>query len=122
MRPSTVDALVAAGLDPTEVSRVIRVALEEDLGPDGIDVTSRATIPADQTDTAELVARGDGIVAGLIVAAAVFELIDQRVVVEPRIADGTRVTRGTPLATVTGPTPSCVPLRVHPSGGSMDRR
>jgi nicotinate-nucleotide pyrophosphorylase (carboxylating) len=104
MKPSTVDALVAVGLDPTEVTRVVRVALAEDLGPDGIDVTSRATIPSDQVNTAELVARADGVVAGLMVAAAVFEVVDPRVVVEPMVTDGARVTRGEVLATVTGPT------------------
>ena len=41
-------------------------------------MTSVATIPADQTDTADLVARADGVVAGLAVAAAVFELAGRR--------------------------------------------
>src|SRR5690606_8289945 len=101
MKPSTVDAIVAAGLDPTEVTRVIRVALAEDLGPDGVDVTSRATIPAYQTDTADLVARADGVLAGIAVAAAAFELVDSGVTVTPQVADGTRVARGDVLATVT---------------------
>ena len=104
MRPSTVDAVVAGGLDPTEVTRIIRTALAEDLGPQGLDVTSRATVPAYQTDTAELVARGDGVLAGIAVAAAAFELVDSGVSVAPRVTDGTRVARGDLLATVTGPT------------------
>jgi nicotinate-nucleotide pyrophosphorylase (carboxylating) len=95
---------VAGGLDPTEVTRVIRVALDEDLGPDGIDVTSVATIPGDQTGTGDLVARADGVPAGLAVAAAVFELVDARTVASPVVADGEWMTRGTVLATVTGPT------------------
>lgn len=104
MKPSTVDAVVAAGLDPTEVTRVIRVALAEDLGPDGIDVTSRATIPAYQTDTADLVARADGVLAGIAIAAAAFELVDSGVSVQPKVPDGTPVSRGDVLAAVTGPT------------------
>jgi nicotinate-nucleotide pyrophosphorylase (carboxylating) len=104
MRPSTVDAVVAGGLDPTEVTRIIRTALAEDLGPQGLDVTSQATVPAYQTDTAELVARADGVLAGIAVAAAAFELVDSGVSVGPRVADGTRVARGDVLATVTGPT------------------
>ncbi len=52
-----------------------RDALAEDLGPDFLDVTSVATIPADQPTPADLVARADGVVAGLAVAAAVFELV-----------------------------------------------
>jgi nicotinate-nucleotide pyrophosphorylase (carboxylating) len=103
MRPSTVDALVAGGLDPTDVTRVVRVALGEDLGPDGIDVTTVATIPGDQTGTGDLVARADGVPAGLAVAAAVFELVDARTAVTPLVADGEWVIAGTVLATVTGP-------------------
>jgi nicotinate-nucleotide pyrophosphorylase (carboxylating) len=106
VKPTTVDDLVACGLDPTEVVRAVRVALDEDLGPDGIDVTSQATVPADQRDVADLVARADGVVAGLAVAAAVFELVDARVEVTRVVLDGVRVFRGEVLATVTGPTRS----------------
>jgi nicotinate-nucleotide pyrophosphorylase (carboxylating) len=104
MRPSTVDALVSGGLDPTDVTRVVRTALDEDLGPDGVDVTSRATIPDDQTGTADLIARADGVLAGIAVAAAVFDLVDARTTTTPAVADGAWVTRGEVLATVSGPT------------------
>jgi nicotinate-nucleotide pyrophosphorylase (carboxylating) len=104
MRPSTVDALVAGGLDPTDVARVIRAALDEDLGPDWLDVTSRATIPGDQTGIADLVARADGVLAGIAVVAATFELVDGRTVVTPVATDGARVSLGAVLATVSGPT------------------
>jgi nicotinate-nucleotide pyrophosphorylase (carboxylating) len=108
---STVDGLAAAGLDPAVVERIVRDALEEDLGgPDGVDVTSVATIPADQTDTADLVARAPGVLAGLAVAAAVFEAAagyaqaPGRISVDLKVPDGTRVVRDDVLATVTGPT------------------
>jgi nicotinate-nucleotide pyrophosphorylase (carboxylating) len=104
MTPSTSDALVAVGLDPAYVEQVARTALAEDLGgPDGVDVTSAATIPAGQTDTADLVARADGVVAGLPVAAAVFELAGE-LRFEARVDDGAAVRRGDVLATVHGPT------------------
>ncbi len=65
----------------------------------------RATIPADQTDTAELVARAPGVVAGLWVAAEVFTVTsDGAATVELRAADGDRVVRGDVLAVITGPT------------------
>lgn len=102
MNPSTVDVIVAGGLDPTEVARVIRAALAEDLGPEGLDVTSVATIPADQSGVADLVARADGVVAGLAVAAAGFELVDADTKVVFEAVDGIRVHRGDRLATVTG--------------------
>jgi nicotinate-nucleotide pyrophosphorylase (carboxylating) len=110
VRESTERALRAGGLDPAQVRRVIEGALTEDLGPDFLDVTSVATIPAGQTDTADLVARAGGVVAGLAVAAAVFELVgevtgsDRTVEVSLAVHDGERVARGDVLATVTGPT------------------
>ena len=98
-------------LDPGAVARIVRMALEEDLGgPDGVDVTSVATIAADQVDTADVVARAAGVVAGLGVAAAVFETASGyaqapgAVRVDIKVADGSRVARGDVLATVTGPT------------------
>jgi nicotinate-nucleotide pyrophosphorylase (carboxylating) len=104
VKPTTIDSLVAGGLDPTAVVRTVRTALAEDLGPEELDVTSAATIPGDQTDVAELVARADGVVAGLVVAAAVFELVDARVDVLYKVTDGATVSRGDVLATVAGPT------------------
>ena len=104
MKPSTVDALAAAGLDPDAVGRIVFTALEEDLGPARLDVTSMATIPEDQTDTGDLVARGDGLLAGLAVAAAVFdEASGGSTEWVGKARDGERVKRGEVLATVTGP-------------------
>jgi nicotinate-nucleotide pyrophosphorylase (carboxylating) len=108
LTPSTVEAL--AGLDPDAVTRIVTTALDEDLGgPAGVDVTSVATIPPDQVDTADLVARSDGVVAGLAVAAAAFDLAAHRcgtrtVSFVHRVRDGEPVARGDLLATVTGPT------------------
>ena len=103
MKQSSVDALGAAGLDPAYVEQVVRTALAEDLGgPDGVDVTSAATIPDEATGTADVVARADGVVAGLPVAAVVFELSGCEF--DPAVADGTAVRRGDVLATVHGPT------------------
>ncbi|MFD6752809.1 MULTISPECIES: carboxylating nicotinate-nucleotide diphosphorylase [Micromonospora] len=110
MSKATEGLLRAAGLAPEQVRRIIETALVEDLGPDLLDVTSVATIPATQTDTVDVVARADGVVAGLAVAAAVFEVADEltgggRTVEVSVVAhDGDRVARGDVLATVTGPT------------------
>jgi nicotinate-nucleotide pyrophosphorylase (carboxylating) len=105
MRQSTVDMLAAAGLDPAEVHDIVLRALAEDLGPAGVDVTSVSTIPVEQADAAELVARADGVVAGLSVAAAVFDAASSGTVeVGLSTKDGERVVRGDVLATVAGPT------------------
>ena len=91
--------------DPAEVARIIATTLAEDLGVPPLDVTSEATIPAGQVDTAELVARAPGVVAGLAVAAAVFAATSSgEGSFTPFLADGARVERGDVLAVITGPT------------------
>ncbi|HEU4491130.1 MAG TPA: carboxylating nicotinate-nucleotide diphosphorylase [Jiangellales bacterium] len=103
--PPELDArLHGAGLDPAYVEELARAALDEDLDG-GIDVTSEATVPADQRARAELVARANGVVAGLPVAEAVLTCAAGAVLeVDRPVADGDRVERGTVLLTVTGPT------------------
>ncbi len=104
MQPSTVDFVTAAGLDPAYVDLLVTVALAEDLAG-GVDVTSEATIPAGDEATAELVARAPGVLAGLPLAAAAFDLVGAGTVhFAPSTKDGERVARGDVLATVTGPT------------------
>jgi nicotinate-nucleotide pyrophosphorylase (carboxylating) len=91
-----------------DARELVRVALAEDLGPRGLDVTTLATIPADQEAAAEVVARAPGVVAGIPVIAEVLTqgaaLIDSPApAVRTLVADGTRVARGDVLAQVTGP-------------------
>ncbi len=91
-----------------DACELVRVALAEDLGPRGLDVTTLATIPADQEATAEVVARAPGVVAGIPVIAEVLTqvaaLIDSPApTVRTLVTDGTRVVRGDVLAQVTGP-------------------
>ncbi|WP_392543219.1 carboxylating nicotinate-nucleotide diphosphorylase [Oryzobacter telluris] len=94
---------------PLEDARLlVERALDEDLGT-GTDVTTMATIPADQVSVAHLVARADGVVAGLPVAALVIEAVSRRlgtgpVVLEVHVEDGARVARGDHLATLAGST------------------
>jgi nicotinate-nucleotide pyrophosphorylase (carboxylating) len=91
-------------MNPSYVADLAARTLAEDLGG-SVDVTSVATIPADQVDTADVVARASGVVAGLAVAAAVFEQAsDGAAVFEPRVVDGAAVERGDILVTVSGPT------------------
>ena len=93
------------GLDLSEVQRIVFTALGEDLGDPPRDVTSESTIPADQLDTAELVARADGVVAGLLVAAQVFAATSSGTATfRAVVSDGERVRRGDVLALITGPT------------------
>ncbi|RZS79454.1 nicotinate-nucleotide pyrophosphorylase [carboxylating] [Motilibacter rhizosphaerae] len=102
LRPQTRQALADAGLDPDAVVDLVTRALEEDLAG-GVDATTLATVPAGSLSSGDLVSRADGIVAGVPVAAAVFEVAGDAVL-EPVARDGSLVRRGTPLATVAGPT------------------
>jgi len=94
---------------PTENAvALVRTALEEDLGPDHLDVTTLATIPAEQVQVAEVVARADGVLAGApaiaVVFAAVAGLIGVRVpTVDLLVEDGAAVTAGDVVARVAGP-------------------
>ncbi|MEU0564511.1 L-aspartate oxidase [Nonomuraea sp. NPDC005983] len=94
--------LAATELDASEVDALIDRALAEDLTHAG-DVTSAATVPAEQRSVADVVARADGIVAGLAVAEAVFVRLGAARV-ERRAKDGERVRAGDVLMTVEGPT------------------
>jgi nicotinate-nucleotide pyrophosphorylase (carboxylating) len=74
MSAGIVDALIGAGLDPVVVRARLSDALDEDL-EGGVDVTSVATVPSEQRSVMDIVARETGVVAGIPVAAAVFEMV-----------------------------------------------
>lgn len=76
-------------------------ALAEDRAAE--DVTTLATVAAGLTGTASLLAKEDGVLAGMDVVRAVFAHIDPAVRVTPLVEDGAGFTRGTVLAEVTGP-------------------
>ncbi len=96
--------LRAAGLDPDALHAAIGAALAEDLPGDSVDTTSVATIAADAWGVADFGAREPGVVAGLGVAALVFALVVDEVVVTDRLADGSPVATGDKVMRVTGPT------------------
>ena len=89
---------------------VVRTALDEDLGgPDGVDVTTSATIPTDQVSTAHVVARADGVLGGIPVVPLVFDEVARRLGLAPvrttlQRVDGDRLVRGDVVATLEGPT------------------
>jgi nicotinate-nucleotide pyrophosphorylase (carboxylating) len=97
-------ALTAAGLNVDAVDALVRLALREDLGG-GVDVTSEATVPAEQVAVMDLTARSAGVVAGLPVATRVLELASEgRTDVTLVRADGDRVVSGDVVLTAVGST------------------
>jgi nicotinate-nucleotide pyrophosphorylase (carboxylating) len=98
-----IPGLESLGLPAADLARLIRIALDEDLGG-GVDVTSLATIPASSVGSAAAVPRSAGVVAGIPVAAAVFRLSSEgRVDVELTMSDGQAVAPGDVLLVATGP-------------------
>ncbi|MEI2811728.1 MAG: carboxylating nicotinate-nucleotide diphosphorylase [Nocardioides sp.] len=95
--------LARSGLDAATLHRDVAQALAEDLP--GPDVTSWPTIPSDQVEIADFIARGDGTVAGLAVAEFVVRFVlGNDVVVTRSSQDGARIRRGDVLLSVEGPT------------------
>jgi nicotinate-nucleotide pyrophosphorylase (carboxylating) len=95
--------LLAAGLDPGEVGRLVRGALDEDLryGPD---VTSAATAAPGARAVAGVVARQPGVLAGLPVALAVLDAAGlPPEAAQPRRADGDRIGEGSQVLRIAAP-------------------
>lgn len=86
--------------EKTELNLFISRALHEDVG-DG-DHTSLATVPADRTGRAELLIKGDGVLAGLEEGLAVFHHIDPQLKVELLMSDGDQVRVGDVPLILTG--------------------
>lgn len=80
--------------------RLIRLALEEDITSE--DVSTNSVMPGYQKGTVDLIAKQEGIIAGLDVFARVFTLLDPQTQVDCKCKDGAPVTPGELLATVTG--------------------
>jgi len=89
-------------LYPLTYERIVRRALEEDLGLAG-DLTTNAIVGDDVRATARIVARAAGRIAGVEVAASAFRLLDPRLVVTVHVVDGCDVEAGSTVADVTGP-------------------
>jgi nicotinate-nucleotide pyrophosphorylase (carboxylating) len=97
------DELAHAGLDPEDVYAMVVRAFDEDLPDGGRDVTSSA-MPPMGVGTGDIGAREGGVVAGLAVAQLVFGYaMGPEVAVSGRVPDGSRVTAGDVVMTVSGP-------------------
>jgi nicotinate-nucleotide pyrophosphorylase (carboxylating) len=85
----------------SEIENFIRRAIEEDLGPG--DATSLATIPANATARARIMARAPIVCAGLPAVERVFQLLDANVEIEFLAKDGDIVERPRDLLRCKGP-------------------
>lgn len=87
--------------DSFDLGEFIARLLAEDLGTGG-DVTSAATIGADERFTAVMASRQDIVVAGLDIATAVFRELDPDVAIDAGCSDGDRMPAGGVLLRLAG--------------------
>jgi nicotinate-nucleotide pyrophosphorylase (carboxylating) len=82
--------------------RIIRAAILEDLDR-GYDWTTVSLVPSEATGRAAVVARCEGVIAGLPAAALVVDEMDKQLVFEPQSTDGSSVAPGDSIAILHGP-------------------
>jgi nicotinate-nucleotide pyrophosphorylase (carboxylating) len=86
---------------PSDISQCIQRALAEDIGSG--DVTTDSIVPTGASLRGRIVAKQDGIVAGLAVAEEVFRTLDRSITFAAKVEDGSRVTKGAVLVDIAGP-------------------
>ena len=83
-----------------QADKWIRMALEEDITSE--DVSTNAVMPTKVQGTVDLIAKEDGVIAGMDVYARVFKLLDEDTEIEMFCHDGDEVREGDLMAKVTG--------------------
>jgi nicotinate-nucleotide pyrophosphorylase (carboxylating) len=81
-----------------KMDSAIRAALEEDM-PAG-DISTMAVMPEARPGRVQLIAKQDGVIAGLWPFSRAFQLLDPAARIEAQVADGDAVCAGQHLATV----------------------
>ena len=83
-----------------QADKLIRMALQEDITNE--DVSTNAVMRSAVKGTVDLIAKEDGIIAGLDVYARVFQILDEKTEISFNFKDGEAVKKGDLLGTVTG--------------------
>lgn len=83
-----------------QADKLIRMALQEDITSE--DVSTNAVMRSAVKGTVDLIAKEDGIIAGLDVYARVFQILDDKTEISFNFKDGDAVKKGDLLGTVTG--------------------
>lgn len=87
-------------LKQQQINELVRTALQEDGAFN--DITTIATVVSDRRSRATVVARQNGVVAGLPLALESFRLLDPKSSIRVEHEDGARVKAGEPVLFVTG--------------------
>ena len=83
-----------------QADQLIRMALQEDITSE--DVSTNAVMPTATKGTVELIAKEDGVIAGLDIYARVYTILDEKTEIDFHCKDGDEVKKGELMATVTG--------------------
>ena len=83
-----------------QADQLIRMALQEDITSE--DVSTNAVMRSAVKGTVDLIAKEDGIIAGLDVYARVFQILDEKTEINFNFKDGDAVKKGDLLGTVSG--------------------
>ncbi len=83
-----------------KIDLIIKAALKEDM-PEG-DITSESIIPSEKESEAFILAKEEGVLAGIEVAKRVFELINPEVAFKKNLEDGQAFGKGETLAQIRG--------------------
>ena len=83
-----------------QADQLIRMALQEDITSE--DVSTNAVMPTATKGTVDLIAKEDGVVAGLDIYARAFTILDEKTEIDFHCKDGDEVKKGDLMATVTG--------------------
>jgi len=75
--------------------------LAEDIGTG--DITTDCCVDADSVSRGRFIAKAEGVICGLFVAARVFSLVDARIQFTPCVEDGAFVKKGDVVAEIEGP-------------------
>ena len=95
-QPST----LAFPLSDTEIAAQVRVALQEDQAFN--DVSTLATVVSSRHVRSAIVARRDGVLAGVPLAVEAFRQLDSAVTIRVDVEDGTRVKAGDTIMHISG--------------------
>lgn len=89
-----------SGLNFVEIRHIVDYALNEDIGNG--DITTNSLIPSDLKAKATMIAKSDGVIAGLEVAEYVFRTLDKDILWKTFVSDGDNIAKGTTILEITG--------------------
>lgn len=88
-------------LDKARVINLVKAALKEDIGR--ADITTSIVVPRELKIKAVILAREEGIICGIEVAEAIFNILDAKIRFLPTIKDGAKIEKDQEIIYLEGP-------------------